>query len=102
MNPEIAKIWNDSLVRLKKAEEYLTAGESELAKTKAQHAVITGTFAITFLLREDDIKTCLIALDDFFEWEKDCSRPEDYIAKARKLLGNYSNLSPPENKLPFE
>jgi HEPN domain-containing protein len=107
MDPKIAEMWNDGLVRLKKAEEYLTAGESELVKTEAQHAAMAGIMAITFLLREDDKKTCSIALDEtfdrhFFEWEKDCSRPEDYIAKARKLLRNYSNLSPPENKLPFE
>jgi hypothetical protein len=106
MDPRIAEIWNDSLDRLKKAGEHLTAGESELAKTEAQRAALAGAFAITFLLRKDNIKTCSIALDEIFDnflgWEKDCSRPEDYIVKARKLLKNYSNLSPPENKLPFE
>ncbi len=107
MDPKIAEIWNDSLDRLKKAGEHLTVGESELAKTEAQQAAISGLMAITLLLREDDKKTFSIALDEtfdrpFLKWEKDCFRPEDYIAKARKFLRNYSNLSPPENKLPFE
>lgn len=107
MYPKIAEIWNDSLDRLKKAGKHLTAGESELAKTEAQNAATSGLIAITLLLREDDKKMFSIALDEtfdssFFEWGKDCSRPEDYIAKARKFLRNYSNLSPPENKLPFE
>ena len=107
MDQKIAEIWGNGLDGLKKTWKHLIAGESELAKTEAQNAATSGLIAITLLLREDDKKTLSIISDDlndrsFFDWEKDCSRPEDYIAKARKFLGHYSNLSTPENKLPFE
>ena len=95
-----------ALDRFSKAERHLKMGESDLAKNEAQNAATSGLIAITLLLREEDKKTFSIALDEtldssFLEWEKVCYRPEDYIAKARKLLRHYSNLSPPENKLPF-
>jgi hypothetical protein len=106
MNPEVAQIWNDALGRLKKAEELLIKGETELAKTEAKNAATSGQVAITLLLRgrEDDRKAAEVGTDiEFFQdWEKICSRPQDYIAKTRKLLRRFSNLSPPENKLPFE
>ena len=106
MNPKIAQIWNNALSRIKKAEELLVTGETELAKTEAQNAACSGQFAITLLLRgkENDRKAAEVGTDvELFEdWEKTCSRPQDYIAKARKLLKGFSNLSPPENKLPFE
>ena len=103
MKPEIAEIWNDALDRLKKAEQHLSAGEAELAKTEAQNAAVGGLIAITLLLKEDDKQTFGVALGhtfdgSFLEWEKSCSRPQDYIAKAHKLLKGYANLSPPENK----
>jgi len=105
MDPKIADYWKDALDRLSKAERYLKIGKSDLAKKEAQNAAAFGFGAIILLCQEDK-KTFSIVLDEtfdscFFEWEKDCSRAEDYIAKARKLLRNYANLSPPENKLTF-
>jgi hypothetical protein len=106
MKPEIAKSWKDALDRLKKAEKHLTAGDIELAITEAKNAVLSGHVAIMFLLRgrEDDKKAAEVCLDQesFEDWEKTCSRPQDYISKAKKLLRRFSNLSPPENKLLFE
>ena len=106
MNAKIAQIWNDAVDRLKKAEELFSAGKTELAKTESQNAACSGQIAITLLLRgrEDDRKAAEVGFDqEYFEdWQKTCSRPQDYIAKARKLLRQFSNLSPPENKLPFE
>ena len=106
MDPKIAEIWKDARDRLKKAEKHLTASEGESAKSEAKKAATSGFIAIALLLRDNDKKTFSIATDEvvdssFFEWEKTCSRPQDYIAKARKLLKRFSNLSPPENKLPF-
>lgn len=106
MDPKIDEIWKDALDRLKKAEKHLAAGESELAKSESQNAATSGQIAITLLLRgrEDDRKAGEVGSDqEFFEdWQKTCFRPQDYIAKARKLLRRFSNLSPPENKLTFE
>ncbi len=106
MDPKIDEIWKDALDRLKKAEKHLTAGESDLAKSEAQNAATSGQVAITLLLRgrKDDRKAAEVGSDqEFFEdWQKTCSRPQDYIAKVRKLLRRFSNLSPTENKLPFE
>lgn len=106
MDPKIAEIWNDALGRLKKAEGHLDIGESELARSEAQNAACSGQIAITLLLRgrEDDRKAAEVAtaIGEIMNWEKTCSRPQDYMAKARKLLKWFSNLSPPENKLPFE
>jgi hypothetical protein len=105
MKGQIAEIWDDALRRLKKAEEHLKAGESELAKHEAQGAAVSGLIAVTLLLKEEDKQTFQVAIDhteldgSFFEWEKSCSCPKDYIAKARKLLKGYANLSLPENKL---
>jgi len=106
MDPKINELWKDALDSLKKAEKHLIAGESELAKTEAKNAAASGQVAIMFLLRgrEDDRKVAEVGFDQelFEDWQKTCSRPQDYIAKARKLLRRFSNLSPPENKLPFE
>ena len=108
MKPEIAEIWKDSLDRVKKAEEYFAAGEFELVKSEAKNAATSGLVAITLFLRgrEDDKKAAIIASEEalfegfFEEWEKSCPRPQDYIAKTRKILTRFSNLS--ENELPFE
>jgi hypothetical protein len=108
MKPEIAEIWKDALDRVKKAEKYFATGEFELVKSEAKNAATSGLIAITLFLRgrEDDKKAAIIASEEalfegfFEEWEKICPRPQDYIAKARKILTLFSNLS--ENELPFE
>lgn len=108
MKPEIAEIWKDSLDRVKKAEEYFAAGEFELVKSEAKNAATSGLAAITLFLRgcEDDKKESMKAseealIEGFFEdWENDCPRPQDYIAKTQRILMRFSDLS--ENKLPFE
>jgi len=108
MKPEIAEIWKDSLDRVKKAEEYFAAGEFELVKYEAKNVATSGLVAITLFLRgrEDDKKAAVIASEEalfegfFEEWENICRRPQDYIAKTRKILTRFSNLS--ENELPFE
>ena len=106
MDPKIDEIWKDALDRLTKAEKHLAAQESELARSEAQNAACSGQIAITLLLRgrEDDRKAAEVATDSelFQNWENTYFRPQDYIAKARELLRWFSNLSPPENKLPFE
>jgi hypothetical protein len=105
MKQEIDKSWKNAIDRLKKAEEYLAAGDVERAISEAKNAVLLGRFAIMFLLRgrEDNKKAAEVCLDQesFEDWEKTCSRPQDYILKAKKHLRHFSNLSPPENKLPF-
>ncbi|MFC1739573.1 hypothetical protein ACFL1G_11095 [Planctomycetota bacterium] len=106
MDPKITGIWKDALDRLSKAEQHLKMGKSDLAKNEAQNAATSGQIAITLLLRgkENDREAAEVGTDaEFFEdWEKTCSRPQDYITKAQKLLKRFSNLSPPENKLPLE
>lgn len=106
MEPNVTRIWKDALSRLKKAEELLKKGEIEGAKKEAENAVCSGQMAISLLLRgrEDDRKAAKVGTDTeiFEDWKKTCSRAQDYIKRAQKLLRRFSNLSPPENKLPFE
>ena len=103
MTPEVAKSWKDAFDRIKKAEKHLAAGEFEFAITEAKNAALSGQFAIMFLLRGrgDDRKAAEVCLGQelFEDWGK---TPQDCIAKAKKLLRWFSNLSPPENKLLFE
>jgi hypothetical protein len=108
MKPEVAQIWKDALDRLKRAEKHLAAGEIDVAKTEAKNAATSGLVAIMLFLRgrEDDKKQSMKAseealIEGFFEdWEKDCPKPQDYIAKALRILMRFSDLS--ENRLPFE
>jgi hypothetical protein len=108
MIPEVAKIWKDALDRLKRAEKHLAVGEFDFTKTEAKNAATSGLVAIMLFLRgrEDDKKQSMKAseealIEGFFEdWEKDCPRPQDYIAKTQRILLRFSDLS--ENKLPFE
>ena len=106
MKQEIDKSWKDALDRLKREEKHLVAGDAEIAISEAKNAVFSGHFAIMFILRgrEDNKKAAEVCLDQesFEDWEKTCSRPQDYISKAKKHLRHFSNLSPPENKLLFE
>ncbi len=106
MESKIARIWDDAINRLEKAQEHLAKGEFELTKIEAKNAATSGQISIILVLRgrEDDRKAAEVGIDpDLYEdWDKTCSLPQDYIAKAKKLLKRFSHLSPPENKLPFE
>jgi hypothetical protein len=105
MCPRVDEIWKDAKDRLRKAKDHLRKGEINRAKTEAQNAVASGQCATILLLRgrEDDRRAGEAGFDAriFEDWEK-CSRPEDYIAKAERHLKHFSDLSPQENRLPFE
>ena len=105
MDPKIMDLWENAKRKLRKAKDHLKAGEIEVATAEAQNAACFGDAAIILVLvgREHDDIAAFVTYDpEPFRDLRICSRPQDYIAKVETLLKYYSNLSPPENKLPFD
>jgi len=103
MKPEIAKMWNMALSKLKKAEQHLREGEGELAICEAKNAWAAALPAITILWEGDKwakdrvIERIFKGADPFSR----CSDPTDYVVRAAHLLKSCADLSPQGDSLPY-
>jgi hypothetical protein len=104
MKPEIAKIWDTALTKLKKAKEHLHKGEDKLAISEAKDAWCAGLITITILWYEDKWGKDRV-LERIFRKGRDpflgCSDPEDYVMRAEKLLKDCVDLCPRGETLPY-
>ncbi len=102
MKPKAAETWNMALGSLRNAEQHFNEGKGELIKDEAFNAVVYGRLAIYCLLGEGGEND--ISVDAMFDFMDDNKTkhysPKELIKKMRKVLNCFSDLTPPENKLP--
>lgn len=111
MEEIVNQIWKKAVESYKNAQGLVKPGDAESIKIQAQNSAYSSLFSLKFVLegrnhsKDKSQDAAELILNEFLECQEffDTSHSaSQYLEKARKVLKLCSNMSPPENRLPFE